>query len=75
MNEENFCKILIFSIINFICYYLSIVFLTSTYNAKSQANYYYYESIQYCNTTDIKKTFDKFYKFNNFIIYYILFNN
>lgn len=40
MNEEEFCKIFLFSLINFICYYLSIIFLTSTYNAKSQANYY-----------------------------------
>lgn len=41
MIEEDFCKILIYSLLNFICYYLSIIFLTSTYNVKSQANYYY----------------------------------
>ena len=40
MNEEDFCKIFLFSLMNFICYYLSIIFLTSAYNAKSQANYY-----------------------------------
>ena len=64
MNEEDFCKIVIFSLLNFMIYYLSIIFLTSTYNAKSQGNYYY-SNIDDCkihfNFSPFKKNLNCFY--------------
>ena len=46
MKEENFCKILIYSILNFICFLLSIIFFTSVYNIKYQD--YDINNIFYC---------------------------
>lgn len=60
MNEEDFCKIVIFSLLNFMIYYLSIIFLTSTYNAKSQGNYYY-SNIDDCKI-HFNDSFNKTYK-------------
>lgn len=55
MKIANFCKIFIFSLLNLLCYLLSIIFLTSTYNIKDQIKYlknlanYYSSTSSYCN--------------------------
>ena len=57
MKIANFCKIFIFSFLNLLCYLLSIIFLTATYNIKDQVDYeleiyntlQYIKSSAYCN--------------------------
>ena len=39
MKTENFCKIFILSLISFISFFISTIFLTSVYNVKSQSYY------------------------------------
>ena len=46
MNKNDFCKLLILSIINLVVYFLSIIFLTSVYNIKDQC----ITNFENCNT-------------------------
>ncbi len=65
MKEENCCKIFIYSIVNFIRFLLSIIFLTSVYNIKDQdyvVNNFYYNYYYNENNKCSEKDFNKHYK-------------
>ena len=82
MKEENFCKILIYSILNFICFLLSIIFLTSVYNIKYQDyninnNFYCYllEKHYNCSQEDFNKQYEAICAlFSLYLISFLLFN-
>ena len=83
MKNENFCKIFIYSLLNFICFLLSIIFLTSVYNIKDQDyvinNYNYYDTkTEVCSQNTFNKHYSSicalfsFYVISSFIFIIVL---
>ena len=58
MKTENFCKIFILSLISFISFFISTIFLTSVYNVKSQS---YYCFLYRIISNEEKKRYSSYY--------------
>ena len=65
MKKRNFCKVFIISLLNFIIFLLSIIFISSIYNIKNHSSYLdnddVYRNLK-CKENSLHNTFNKHYK-------------